>query len=125
MTKSELINKLAQKNPQLYVRDVEGIVDTILSEMSDALVNGDRIELRGFGAFSVKERAARIGRNPRTGESVEVAAKKLPAFKAGNSWPTRKELKSTKKKLTEAEKDIEDLSDTVHDQQIEQLEKPE
>jgi len=89
MTKSELINKLAQKNPQLYVRDVEGIVDTILSEMSDALVNGDRIELRGFGAFSVKERAARIGRNPRTGESVEVAAKKLPAFKAGKSLRDR------------------------------------
>lgn len=89
MTKSELINKLAQKNPQLYVRDVEGIVDTILSEMSDALVNGDRIELRGFGAFSVKERAARIGRNPRTGESVAVASKKLPAFKAGKSLRDR------------------------------------
>jgi len=89
MTKSELINKLAQKNPQLYLRDVEAIVETVLSEMSDALVNGDRVELRGFGAFSVKERAARIGRNPRTGESVEVAAKKLPAFKAGKSLRDR------------------------------------
>ena len=89
MTKSELINKLAHKNPQLYLRDVEAIVETILSEMSEALVKGDRIELRGFGAFSVKERAARIGRNPRTGESVEVAAKRLPAFKAGKSLRDR------------------------------------
>lgn len=83
MTKSELIAKLAAKNPNLYVRDVELIVDTILGEMSDALVRGDRIELRGFGAFSVKERAPRVGRNPRTGESVKVASKRMPAFKTG------------------------------------------
>ena len=83
MTKSELIAKLAGKNPQLYVRDVELIVDTIIDEVSDALARGDRVELRGFGAFSVKEREARVGRNPRTGESVHVEAKKLPAFKAG------------------------------------------
>jgi integration host factor subunit beta len=83
MTKSELVQKLAAKNPNLYVRDVELIVDTILEEMSEALTRGDRIELRGFGAFSVKERAPRTGRNPRTGESVEVAAKRMPAFKAG------------------------------------------
>lgn len=83
MTKSELIAKLAAQNPNLYVRDVETIVETILEEMSDALVRGDRIELRGFGAFAVKERAPRTGRNPRTGETVEVAAKRTPAFKAG------------------------------------------
>lgn len=83
MTKSELVAKLANKNPQLYIRDVETIVDTIIDEMSNALVRGDRVELRGFGAFSVKEREARMGRNPRTGESVKVEAKRMPAFKAG------------------------------------------
>lgn len=83
MTKSELVAKLAGQYPQLYMRDIETVVDTIISEMSDALVRGDRVELRGFGAFSVKERDARIGRNPRTGESVKVAAKRMPAFKAG------------------------------------------
>lgn len=85
MTKSELIAKLAGKNPQLYIRDVETIVETIFEEMSDALARGDRVELRGFGSFSVKEREARTGRNPRTGETVEVDAKKLPAFKAGKA----------------------------------------
>lgn len=89
MTKSELIAKLAAKNPQLYIRDVEAIVETVLDEMSEALVRGDRVELRGFGAFSVKERDARTGRNPRTGESVEVAAKRLPAFKAGKQLRDR------------------------------------
>ncbi len=89
MTKSELIAKLAAKNPQLYLRDVETIVDTIVEEMSDALVRGDRVELRGFGAFSVKEREARTGRNPRTGETVHVDAKRLPAFKAGKDLRER------------------------------------
>ena len=85
MTKSELVAKLALQNPQLYLRDVETIVDTIINEMADALVRGDRVELRGFGAFSVKEREARTGRNPRTGETVKVAAKRTPAFKAGKA----------------------------------------
>ena len=73
MTKSELILKLAEKNPHLYQRDVERIVSTIFDEISAALARGDRVELRGFGAFSVKMRDARVGRNPRTGESVQVA----------------------------------------------------
>jgi integration host factor subunit beta len=85
MTKSELIAKLAGKNPQLYIRDVEVIVETLFEEMTDALARGDRVELRGFGSFSVKEREARTGRNPRTGETVQVDAKKLPAFKAGKA----------------------------------------
>lgn len=85
MTKSELVAKLAGLNPQLYLRDVEIIVDTIINQMSEALERGDRVELRGFGAFSVKERAARKGRNPRTGETVKVAAKRTPAFKAGKA----------------------------------------
>lgn len=89
MTKSELVAKLAAQNPNLYLRDIEMLVDTVIEEMSDALVRGDRIELRGFGAFSVKERASRTGRNPRTGEQVEVPSKRLPAFKAGKQLRDR------------------------------------
>jgi integration host factor subunit beta len=89
MTKSELIAKLAAQNPQLYLRDIEAIVETIIDEMTETLVRGDRIELRGFGAFSVKERPARTGRNPRTGEAVEVEGKRLPAFKAGKALRDR------------------------------------
>ena len=83
MTKSELIQRLAEANPHLYQRDVERIVTTIFDEITTALASGDRVELRGFGAFSVKERGARTGRNPRTGESVSVAAKYIPYFKTG------------------------------------------
>ena len=83
MTRSELIARIAQQNPHLYHRDVERIVATIFEEISGALANGDRVELRGFGAFSVKERDARVGRNPRTGESVSVEAKRVPFFKTG------------------------------------------
>jgi len=83
MTKSELIQRLAEANPHLYQRDVERIVTTIFDEITEALANGDRVELRGFGAFSVKERSARIGRNPRTGAAVNVAAKFIPYFKTG------------------------------------------
>lgn len=83
MTKSELIQKLAEKNPHLFLRDVEKIVDCVFGEISEALARGDRVELRGFGAFSVKHREPRIGRNPRTGETVHVDAKRLPFFKTG------------------------------------------
>ena len=83
MTKSELIMRLAEKNPHLYYRDVERIVSTIFDEIAQALSRGDRVELRGFGALSVKKRNARIGRNPRTGESVNVAEKHVPFFKTG------------------------------------------
>lgn len=83
MTKSELIQRLAEANPHLYLRDVERIVTTIFDEITDALANGDRVELRGFGAFSVKERGARTGRNPRTGAAVEVPSKFIPYFKTG------------------------------------------
>ncbi|MBO33876.1 MAG: integration host factor subunit beta [Rhodospirillaceae bacterium] len=83
MTKSELIAYLAEKNPHLYQRDVERIVTTIFDEIASALAEGDRVELRGFGAFSVKQRYARVGRNPRTGEVVNVAAKRVPYFKTG------------------------------------------
>ncbi len=83
MTKSELIARIADLNPHLYQRDVERIVSTIFEEISAALARGDRVELRGFGAFSVKHRESRIGRNPRTGETVEVEAKAAPYFKTG------------------------------------------
>ncbi len=83
MTKSELIQRIAELNPHLYHRDVERIVTTIFEEISAALAGGDRVELRGFGAFSVKQRDARVGRNPRTGAAVQVAEKHIPFFKTG------------------------------------------
>lgn len=83
MIKSELVQKIAEKNAHLYHRDVERIVNTILDEVVLALQNGNRVELRGFGAFSVKSRNARMGRNPRTGTAVEVVAKRVPFFKTG------------------------------------------
>jgi integration host factor subunit beta len=89
MTKSELIQRLAQRNPHLYQRDVERIVTTIFEEITAALARGDRVELRGFGAFSVKQRGARTGRNPRTGESVAVEEKAVPFFKTGKELRDR------------------------------------
>lgn len=89
MTKSELIARLAEKNPHLYQRDVELIVSTIFDEITAALARGDRVELRGFGAFSVKQREARIGRNPRTGDSVKVDEKTVPYFKTGKQLRDR------------------------------------
>lgn len=89
MTRSELIQRLADKNPHLFQRDVEKIVDRVFEEITQALIRGDRIELRGFGAFSVKERDARTGRNPRTGENVKVEAKRLPFFKTGKGLRER------------------------------------
>lgn len=83
MIRSELIQKIADENPHLYQRDVEKIVNTIFEEIIDAMSRGDRVELRGFGAFSVKRRDARTGRNPRTGESVQVEEKCVPFFKTG------------------------------------------
>jgi integration host factor subunit beta len=89
MTKSELIARLAERNPHLYQRDVERIVTTIFDEIAGALARGDRVELRGFGAFSVKSRDARQGRNPRTGESVSVEGKVIPFFKTGKQLRER------------------------------------
>ena len=89
MTRSELISRIAQQNPHLYYRDVERIVTTIFEEIASALSRGDRVELRGFGAFSVKRREARVGRNPRTGESVSVDAKAIPFFKTGKQLRER------------------------------------
>ena len=89
MTRSELIAKLAAKNPTLYHRDIERLVSTILDEIGGALEHGDRVELRGFGAFSVRHRKSRMGRNPRTGSSAQVSEKKVPFFKMGKGMRER------------------------------------
>ena len=89
MTKSELILKIGELNPHLYQRDVERIVSTIFDEISAALARGDRVELRGFGAFSVKQRNARLGRTPRTGDAVAVERKAVPFFKTGKQLRDR------------------------------------
>lgn len=89
MTKSELILRISERNPHLYQRDVERIVACIFDEITAALSHGQRVELRGFGAFSVKQRDARQGRNPRTGASVSVDAKKVPFFKTGKQLRER------------------------------------
>ncbi len=89
MTKSELIAALSAANPHLLGRDIDAIVSVVLSEITAALARGDRVELRGFGAFTVKHRTARTGRNPRTGESVPVEEKAVPFFKAGKELRQR------------------------------------
>ena len=89
MIKSELVQVIAERNPHLYQRDVENIVSAILEEITAALSRGDRVELRGFGAFSVRNRPARTGRNPRTGEAVEVEEKWVPFFKTGKELRDR------------------------------------
>jgi len=89
MIKSELIKRISSQNPHLFERDIEKIVSAILDEMVEALRRGDRVELRGFGAFSVKLRGPRQGRNPRTGAVVAVAKKAIPFFKTGKEMRTR------------------------------------
>src|SRR4051794_18935290 len=89
MIKSELIAKIAEQNPHLYQRDVEAVVNTILGTMTEALACGRRVELRGFGAFRVKRREARTGRNPRNGQVVAVAEKLIPMFKTSKDMHHR------------------------------------
>jgi len=89
MIKSELIGALAAENPHLTQRDIERVVGVVLERMIQALESGGRVELRGFGAFSVRSRPARAGRNPRTGAAVEVRAKHVPFFKSGKELRVR------------------------------------
>ena len=89
MTKRELIEKLAERIKDLSLKDSEIIVNTIFDSMTEALASGDRIEIRGFGSFQVKERRSREGRNPRTGDKVQVDAKKVPFFKVGKELKER------------------------------------
>lgn len=92
MTKSDLIKRLAERYPHLYLRDMERIVSTVFEEIAEALAEGNRVELRGFGAFSVRGRNARTGRNPRTGEEVHVPDKVVPYFKTGKELRERLNL---------------------------------
>ncbi|MBA4000961.1 integration host factor subunit beta [Brevundimonas sp.] len=89
MIKSQLIEKLATENTHLTHAEVERVVNIVLDRMIDAMSGGGRVELRGFGAFSVRSRPARAGRNPRTGEAVEVPAKSVPFFKSGKELRER------------------------------------
>jgi len=89
MTKSELIMRLARQNPHLVHREAERLVNAIFETITEGLARGDRIELRGFGSFTVKERGPRVGRNPRTGEAVQVPAKLHPYFKSGKELRRR------------------------------------
>ncbi|WP_152046653.1 integration host factor subunit beta [Aureimonas psammosilenae] len=89
MIKSELVQIIASRNPHLYQRDVETIVNAVFDEITDALCDSNRVELRGFGAFSVKNRPPRSGRNPRTGDAVDVEEKWVPFFKAGKELRER------------------------------------
>src|SRR6516164_1101417 len=89
MLKSELLKRISAQNPHLYDRDIEKVVNAILDEMVEALRRGDRVELRGFGAFSAKIRGARTGRNPRTGVAVQISKRSIPASKTGKDMRAR------------------------------------
>jgi len=89
MTKSELIESIATAEAHITRREAEVVVNTVLDAIGDALAGGDRVELRGFGSFVVKQRPPRLGRNPKTGESVEVPAKQVPHFKPGKELRER------------------------------------
>ena len=93
MTKSELIERLAEKNPKMSVKDVEHMVKEMLEHMSTVLEQGDRIEVRGFGSFSLHHRLPRLGRNPKTGEQVQLEAKSVPHFKAGKELRERVDIR--------------------------------
>ncbi len=97
MTKSELITRLASRFPQLAVRDADLAVKSILEAMVASLVNGQRIEIRGFGSFSLSQRASRVGRNPKSGEKVMVPAKKVPHFKPGKDLRERVDSEAQRK----------------------------
>jgi integration host factor subunit beta len=89
MIRSELLQALARENPELRIEDVERAVDTFFDEMAESLADGGRVELRGFGAFSTRQREARKGRNPRTGDTVDVPEKRVPYFKPGKEMRAR------------------------------------
>ena len=99
MIKSELVQVIAARNPHLFLRDVENIVSAIFDSITDQLAKGGRVELRGFGAFSSRQRDARVGRNPRTGEAVPVDAKRVPYFKPGKEMRERLNLQDVAAEL--------------------------
>ncbi|PPC91299.1 MAG: integration host factor subunit beta [Methylobacter sp.] len=99
MTKSELIEALAKQQPHLALKDVELAVKCIIEEMNHALASGERIEIRGFGSFSLHKRPPRIGRNPKTGDSVSLAEKHVPHFKPGKELRERVDASREKHKI--------------------------
>jgi integration host factor subunit beta len=110
VTKSELIAILASRYPQLAVRDTDIAVKTVLDAMTQALANGQRIEIRGFGSFSLSERSPRVGRNPKSGEKVMVPGKRVPHFKAGKELRERVDAAFDAKVNTVSEPDFESPS---------------
>jgi integration host factor subunit beta len=102
MLKSELVQKLAEQNPHLYSRDLEKVVNAILDTIGEALARGDRVELRGFGTLGVKNRGARTGRNPKTGDLVAVCEKVVPAFKPAKEMRRRLNPTSTGRRMGRA-----------------------
>src|SRR3974390_2603699 len=111
MIKSELVQQIASQNPHLYQRDVENIVDAILGEITAAMARGARVELRGFGAFSVKHRPARTGRNPRTGAHVSVDQKSVPFFKTGKEM--RESLRKAARRTRRTAEEFPNLKERV------------
>ena len=99
MIRSELVQKLCTDFPDLTQREVEGVVSSIFDSITDQLAKGGRVELRGFGAFSTRERDGRVGRNPRTGESVAVDAKRVPYFKPGKEMRERLNIQEVTSEL--------------------------
>jgi integration host factor subunit beta len=99
MIRSELVQKLCQDFPDLTQREVESVVSAVFDSITDQLSQGGRVELRGFGAFSTRKRDARLGRNPRTGESVQVDAKRVPYFKPGKEMRERLNITETASEL--------------------------
>ncbi|AXP54702.1 TPA: integration host factor subunit beta [Haemophilus influenzae] len=94
MTKSELIEKLLAKQPTLPAKEIENMVKDILEFISQSLENGNRVEIRGFGSFSLHHRQPRLGRNPKTGDSVNLSAKSVPYFKAGKELKARVDVQA-------------------------------
>ena len=101
MTKSQLIEELAKKQPHLAIKDVEFAVKCIIERMNQALSTGSRIEIRGFGSFSLHKRPQRMGRNPKTGEAVALAEKHVPHFKPGKELRDRVDSASHKSEITD------------------------
>ena len=119
MTKRDLIEEVAQHYPRFSRRDAEVMVNAVFDSMTEALAKSERIEIRGFGSFIVKQRNARDGRNPRTGEIVAVAAKKVPLFKVGKELRLRVDGKASEALLVAGEEDEEEEEDEGEDEEEE------
>ena len=116
MTKRDLIEEVAQQYPRFSRRDAEVMVNAVFDSMTDALAKGERIEIRGFGSFIVKQRAAREGRNPRTGALVSVVAKRVPLFKVGKELRIRVDGQLVEENDLELEDEAEEEEDDEEDE---------